>query len=399
MKRSLKMSILGLVLLAGLMDSLFGVQCCCGSSYVGCWNLKAFRPDLGEISSLFMVLNQRCAKIAGAIMAADGSTKLGDVYGTASENGCGELLNLTMDFGDINGKLTSTICAFEGNGEKCGRVKEKPCEALKGDATCVLTNARGMELDNWIITIDGEKADADPRCSSDSDSDGVLDSEDNCPTMANKDQADADKDGTGDVCDPCPNDAEDKCIIDTDEDGTPDVNDNCPAIANKDQVDADKDGLGDLCDNCPAIANKDQVDADKDGLGDLCDNCPAIANKDQVDSDKDGLGDVCDNCPTSANKDQADADKDGKGDLCDRCPTDPTDQCPPDADSDGIPDSSDNCPNVANPNQTDDDGDKIGNNCDNCWVVFNENQLDTDKDCPTMPYSSDPICGDVCDKP
>jgi len=37
----------------------------------------------------------------------------------------------------------------------------------------------------------------------DTDSDGIADSADNCPTQANPDQADADSDGVGDVCDDC----------------------------------------------------------------------------------------------------------------------------------------------------------------------------------------------------
>jgi hypothetical protein len=37
----------------------------------------------------------------------------------------------------------------------------------------------------------------------DEDEDGVVDGEDNCPCEYNHDQADADSDGTGDVCDTC----------------------------------------------------------------------------------------------------------------------------------------------------------------------------------------------------
>lgn len=57
---------------------------------------------------------------------------------------------------------------------------------------------------------------------------------------------------------------------DTDGDGILDCNDNCPADANIGQLDNDADGIGDACDNCPLVFNPDQADADQDGIGDAC---------------------------------------------------------------------------------------------------------------------------------
>ena len=62
---------------------------------------------------------------------------------------------------------------------------------------------------------------------------------------------------------------------DDDGDGLPSQFDNCPTIANDDQADADADGVGDVCDNCPDAANLDQADEDADGSGDACEDEPA----------------------------------------------------------------------------------------------------------------------------
>ena len=61
---------------------------------------------------------------------------------------------------------------------------------------------------------------------------------------------------------------------DRDSDGVPDSSDNCPVIANPDQRDEDADGVGNLCDNCPATANTSQANSDGDGVGDACDPEP-----------------------------------------------------------------------------------------------------------------------------
>ncbi len=116
----------------------------------------------------------------------------------------------------------------------------------------------------------------------DLDIDGVVDSVDNCPTVANADQANNDGDALGDVCDP-----------DDDNDGDLDGADNCPTVANADQANNDGDALGDVCD----------PDDDNDGDLDGADNCPTVANADQADADGDGIGDVCDPTPNPGSVD------------------------------------------------------------------------------------------------
>ena len=148
-----------------------------------------------------------------------------------------------------------------------------------------------------------------------------------------------------------------------------------PAVANPGQEDADLDGAGDACDPCPASPVNDD---DADGIcGDL-DNCPSTPNTDQTDTDGDGAGDACDNCLASPNPGQEDADGDAFGDACDPCPADPGN----DADADGWCADADNCPTIGNPDQADADSDGVGDACDNCKALAQSagERCDTDQD-------------------
>ena len=180
--------------------------------------------------------------------------------------------------------------------------------------------------------------------------------DDNCPDIYNLDQADADGDGTGDLCDLCPGYDDN---LDADADGVPDGCDLCPGF--DDNVDTDGDGIADGCDICPGF--DDAVDGDGDTVPDGCDNCPTDANSSQTDSDGDQIGDACDNCPTYANPSQQDSDLDGFGDPCDQC----TDSDDDGYGNPGFPSNTcpdDNCPFTYNPGQADSDSNGIGDACD-----------------------------------
>lgn len=75
------------------------------------------------------------------------------------------------------------------------------------------------------------------------------------------------------------------CCTDSDADGWPDVQcgagscvyercqqDNCPTVPNSGQENADGDGMGDACD----------TDSDNDNVSNTIDNCPKVANPTQV---------------------------------------------------------------------------------------------------------------------
>jgi len=132
---------------------------------------------------------------------------------------------------------------------------------------------------------DTSYASAPTATNADTDGDGVLDSDDNCPNIANANQADSNGDGIGDACDK---------PVDSDNDGIADSDDNCPHIANANQADDDGDGIGNSCDSDYGETTEDPNDTDGDGIANASDNCPSVANADQADFDGDGIGDVCD---------------------------------------------------------------------------------------------------------
>jgi len=120
-------------------------------------------------------------------------------------------------------------------------------------------------------TFDGSTIYTGAVTPTDSDGDGIANTADKCPGVFDpirpvdkSAQADADADGQGDACDVCPLVAgSTTCPVidpnDRDQDGKPNISDNCPDIANQDQADTDGDGRGNVCDACPADANPGTV--------------------------------------------------------------------------------------------------------------------------------------------
>lgn len=228
-----------------------------------------------------------------------------------------------------------------------------------------------------------------PRGGADTDEDGILDEDDQCPEdPEDKDDfedadgcpdTDNDADGILDVDDQCPNDPEDVDQFedengcpdqDNDQDNILDIDDQCPN--DPEDVDTFEDENG-----CP------DPDNDQDAVPDVEDQCPMVPGIPEKqgcpgpdDKDGDGITDDVDKCPEEPeDKDEfededgcpdVDNDKDEILDVNDKCPMDPEDKdefededgCPdPDNDGDGFLDVDDKCPNepeTINGNKDDD---------------------------------------------
>lgn len=81
-----------------------------------------------------------------------------------------------------------------------------PLSETYGGHYTVFVGALGGVAGQYQLTVSTEPVPVD------SDGDGVDDREDNCPEDANADQADADGDTLGDVCDPFPNDPDNELV-------------------------------------------------------------------------------------------------------------------------------------------------------------------------------------------
>ena len=174
--------------------------------------------------------------------------------------------------------LTAAILAaftLTTNAQKC-------CNVVDGSGNTVFAS-------NGLCVIAPLTLASKP-CEVDSDGDGILDSQDDCPETAGLAAyggclpPDTDGDGVTDAEDKCPNTA-----------GTID---GCP--------DTDGDGIADSADECPAVAGtlNGCPDSDGDGVKDSADSCPAVAGLTALagcpDSDSDGIADADDRCPKEA---------------------------------------------------------------------------------------------------
>lgn len=250
---------------------------------------------------------------------------------------------------------------------------------------------------------------------SDEDGDGLGMLCDNCPFVANPDQADFDGDGIGDACDTCTGAVPDTACCNSDLDcgevksGKPRKNFCVPAADNASV--AKVTPLGNY--DCTGFAGRctGPLDDDRDGIQNNCDNCPVDPNKSQNDWNKNGVGDMCEDC--------FDADPRLPSELTNNIPEPVFDTvvCDPMAGPGAPAKAHEECrEKTGNPKSRcvfknsflqsvtglctiglDKDGDGVANNCDNCVDSYNPDQANCNIEAEALGGESYPYVGDACD--
>ena len=150
--------------------------------------------------------------------------------------------------------LLTSLCALVAVGCVAESSGDTVDTYSRPDIRIVPDVENGPKADTLPTDVGGDSIpdNMSPCAPDDSDCDGVLDEDDNCPALANPDQMNTDLDGQGDVCDD-----------DDDNDGVVDVEDAFPTDPDE-WSDVDGDGIGDNAD----VETCDGIDNDGDGIAD-----------------------------------------------------------------------------------------------------------------------------------
>lgn len=201
----------------------------------------------------------------------DGYIDLADVFGCENAEDNSEY-NSPTGFECQDGKDNDGDGKMDGNDPECKSQKDdyEMFECSDGKDNEPFEFEPGPHGDGLI---DAE----DPGCDDTNGAYNPLYDNEAAATSECQDKKDNDEDGIIDLDDP-------DCIFkedytesgsigsgDQDSDGWIDSDDNCPTTYNPNQENKDGDKFGDACDNCPEISNDGQLDKNNNGIGDACD--------------------------------------------------------------------------------------------------------------------------------
>jgi MYXO-CTERM domain-containing protein len=231
-------------------------DCDCNTGYAGtgqvCTNVD--ECDLGTDTCDD---NASCTDSVGSYACVCDTGFSGD--GTTCAAICGDSMILDTEQCDDGGSEDADGCDADCQieaGWDCGTDEPSLCAELCGDGLVVGGEEcddagpdTGDGCDDGCVVEDGWMCTGEPSTCSESAlcGDGTIDAGEVCD-----DGNENDDDGcdtvctveTGWVCAGEPSD----CLTDSDDDGIADTVDVCPAVADPDQADADDDGVGDACD-------------------------------------------------------------------------------------------------------------------------------------------------------
>ena len=100
----------------------------------------------------------------------------------------------------IGSDRQAMVLEAEIDGEKVLFTSGRRQHADSGNVTIILSSPRTGKH-TYVLVISASPVNDSP---TDTDGDGVPDTQDNCPTVPNADQSDSDGDRVGDACDQCP---------------------------------------------------------------------------------------------------------------------------------------------------------------------------------------------------